>query len=176
MNLLDISHGSAKKVNMPATKQTSTKTWSYFLGLVANTIKSQMISSMPVGWHFICSWALFHTSWADMLRHIVAMCMMTSSNGNISALLTLCAGNSPVTIEFPAQKPVTLSFGVFFDLRPNKRSSKQSWGWWFETPSRPLLRQCDVTGRPDKRRLYLYDHRMSCSDLTKCQRHYRQKK
>ena len=34
----------------------------------------------------------------------------------ISALLVLCAGNSPVTGEFPAQKPVTRSFDVFFDL------------------------------------------------------------
>ena len=31
----------------------------------------------------------------------------------------------------------------FFDLRLNKRLSKQSWGWWFETPSRPLWRQCN---------------------------------
>ena len=30
-----------------------------------------------------------------------------------SALLALCAENSPVTGEFPAQKPVTRSFGVF---------------------------------------------------------------
>ena len=30
------------------------------------------------------------------------------------------------------------SFDVFFDLRLNKRLSKQSWGWWFETPSRAL--------------------------------------
>ena len=37
-----------------------------------------------------------------------------------SALLALCAGNSPVTGEFPAQRPVTQSFGVFFDLRLNK--------------------------------------------------------
>ena len=51
-----------------------------------------------------------------------------------SALLALCAGNSPVTCEFPAQRPVTRSFDVFFDLRLNKRLSKQSWGWWFETP------------------------------------------
>ena len=43
-----------------------------------------------------------------------------------SALLAICAGNSPVTGEFPAQRPVTLSFDVFFDLRPNKRLSKQS--------------------------------------------------
>ena len=57
-----------------------------------------------------------------------------------SALLAFCAGNSPVTGEFSAQRPVTRSFDVFFDLRLNKRLSKQSWGWWFETPSRPLWR------------------------------------
>ena len=44
-----------------------------------------------------------------------------------SALLAICAGNSPVTGEFPAQKPVTQSFDVFLDLRLNKRLSKQSW-------------------------------------------------
>ena len=57
-----------------------------------------------------------------------------------SALLAICAGNSPVTGEFPAQRPVTRSFDVFFDLRLNKRLSKQSWGWWFETLSCPLWR------------------------------------
>ena len=57
-----------------------------------------------------------------------------------SALLAICAGNSPVPGEFPAQRPVTRSFDVFFDLRLNKRLCKQSWGWWFETPSRPFWR------------------------------------
>ena len=57
-----------------------------------------------------------------------------------SALLTICAENSPVPGEFPAQMPVTRSFDVFFDLRLNKRLSKQPWGWWFETLSRPLWR------------------------------------
>ena len=47
-------------------------------------------------------------------------------------------GNSPVTGEFPWQRPVTRSFDVFFDLRLNKRLSKQSWVWWFESPSRSL--------------------------------------
>ena len=49
-----------------------------------------------------------------------------------SALLAICAGNSPVLSEFPAQRPVTRSFEVFFDLRLNKRLSKQSWRWCFE--------------------------------------------
>ena len=45
---------------------------------------------------------------------------------------------------FVRQRPVTQSFDVYFDMHPNKRLSKQSWGWWFETPSRPLLRHCNV--------------------------------
>ena len=57
-----------------------------------------------------------------------------------SALLALCVWTSPVTGEFPAQRPVTRSFDVFLDLRLSKRLSKQSWGWWFETPSRTLWR------------------------------------
>ena len=61
-----------------------------------------------------------------------------------SALLAICAGNSPVPGEFPTQKPVTQSFDVFFDLRLNKRLSKQSWGWWFETLSRPIWCHCNV--------------------------------
>ena len=59
-----------------------------------------------------------------------------------SALLVICAGNSPVPGEFPAQRPATRSFDVFFDLCLNKRLSKQSWGWWFETPSRSWWRHC----------------------------------
>ena len=59
-----------------------------------------------------------------------------------SALLAICAGNSPVPSEFPAQRPVTPSFDVFFDLRLNKRLNKQSSGWWFETISHPLWRHC----------------------------------
>ena len=53
-----------------------------------------------------------------------------------SALLAICARNSP----FPAQRPVTQSFDVFFVLRLNKRLSKQSCGRRFETLSRPLWR------------------------------------
>ena len=60
------------------------------------------------------------------------------------ALLALCAGNSPVTGEFPAQRPVTRSFDVFFDLRLNIRLSKRSWGRWFDTPSCQLWRHCNV--------------------------------
>ena len=61
----------------------------------------------------------------------------------LSAWLVLCEGNPPVTGGFPLQRPVTRSFGVFFDLRLNKRLSKQSRRLWFETPSRSLLHHCN---------------------------------
>ena len=48
--------------------------------------------------------------------------------GTSSALLALCVGNSPVTGEFPWQRPVTWSFDAFFDLRLNKRSNNQDAG------------------------------------------------
>ena len=73
-----------------------------------------------------------------------------------SALLAICAGNSPVTGEFIAQRPVTRSFGVFFDLRLYKRLSKQSSGWWFETPSRSLWRH---------RNAEIERHHNQCSDF-----------
>ena len=71
------------------------------------------------GWHF--------TWWRHQME-------------TFSALLAICAGNSPVPGEFPTQRPVTRSFDVYFDLRPNKWLSKQWCGWWFETISCSLWR------------------------------------
>ena len=59
----------------------------------------------------------------------------------LSELLALCAGNSPITGEFPS---VTRSFDVLCDLRLNKRLSKQSRRRWFETQSLSLWRHCNV--------------------------------
>ena len=61
----------------------------------------------------------------------------------LSALLAIYAGNSPVTGEFPSQRPVTRCFGVLFDRGLNKRFSKQSRRWWFETLSCSLWRHCN---------------------------------
>ena len=54
--------------------------------------------------------------------------MMTSSNGIVSRLLVLCEGKRRAS--------------VIFDLRLNKRLSKQSRRRWFETPSRSLWCHC----------------------------------
>ena len=53
-------------------------------------------------------------------------------------------GNPPVTGGFPSERPVMPSFGAFFDLRLNKRLSKQSRRQWFGTPSRSLWRHCNA--------------------------------
>ena len=58
--------------------------------------------------------------------------------------LAICEGNSPVTSEFPSQRPVEWGFGVFFHRRLNKSLSNQSRRLWFETPSGPLCRHCNV--------------------------------
>ena len=66
--------------------------------------------------------------------------MMRSSNGNIFRVTGHLCGEFTGPRRIPAQRPVTRRFDISFDLRLNKRFSKQSWGWWFETVSHPLWR------------------------------------
>ena len=80
--------------------------------------------------------------WLDVRQLINSM--MTSSNGNIFRVTGHLCGEFTGPRWIPGQRPVTRSFDVFFDLRLNKRLNKQSWGWWFETLSRPLWRHCNV--------------------------------
>ena len=58
--------------------------------------------------------------------------MMTSSNCTFSALLAICAWKSPVIGEFPAQKPVTRSFDIFFYLRNFARFSNYLGCYWLQ--------------------------------------------
>ena len=50
--------------------------------------------------------------------------MMTSSNGNIFRVTDHLCGEFTGPGDFPTKRPVTRSFDVFFDMRPNKR-----FGW-----------------------------------------------
>ena len=105
---------------------------------------AQWLSS-PLG---VVTWPLLR-GWARSSGSLLWECFMYSwwrhQMETFSALLAICARYSPVSDEFPAQRPVTRSFDVFFDLHPNKRLSKQWWGWWFETPLCPLWRHRNVT-------------------------------
>ena len=75
--------------------------------------------------------------------HTKSQRMMTSSNGNIFRATGPLCGEFTGPGDFPTHRPVTRSFDIFVDLRLNKRLSKQPSGWWFETPSWPLWRQCN---------------------------------
>ena len=68
---------------------------------------------------------------------------MTSSNGYIFRVTGHLCREFTGPGEFPPQRPVTRSFDVFFDLRMNKRLSKQSRRRWFETPPLPIWRHCN---------------------------------
>ena len=50
---------------------------------------------------------------------------------------------------FPLHRPVTRSFDAFFDLRLNKRLSKQSRRRWVETPLHSLWHHCYVVPKSD---------------------------
>ena len=98
--------------------------------------------------HVMVWWGITSHPFMSMilLTHVPtsSVVMMTSSNGNSFRVTGHLCGNSPVPGEFPTQRPVTLSFDVFFDLRLNKRLSKQTWGWWLETLPCPLWRHRNV--------------------------------
>ena len=80
------------------------------------------------------------------VRSVCIIHMMTSSNGNIFRVTGHLCGEFTGDRWIPRTKPVTRSFDIFFDLRLNKRLSKQSWGWWFETLSRLLWSHCNAWG------------------------------
>ena len=82
-------------------------------------------------------------SWCKSMTVYNHPWMMTSSNGNIFRVTGPLCGEFTGPRWIPAQRPVTRSFDVFFDLRLNKRLSIQSWGWWFETLSCPFWRHCN---------------------------------
>ena len=94
---------------------------------------------LPVHWNVWFEIWLQDTGYTS-LHWIPSSSWLSHQMETFSALLAICAGNSSGTGEFPTQRPVTRSFDVFFDLHPNKRLSKQWWGWWFETPPCPLQR------------------------------------
>ena len=73
--------------------------------------------------------------------------MMTSSKGNIFRVTGPLCGEFTGLRWIPLTKASNAEFDVFFELCLNKRLTKQSWGWWFETLSCPLWRHCNATQR-----------------------------
>ena len=122
---------------VPATRRSMGQTGMYSVYSYAH----QLSAVRPAC--YLCPCTRVHTEYVMIREELGRIIMMTSSNRNIASL-ALCAGNSPVTGEFPSQRPVTRSFDVFFDQRLKKRLTKRSWAWWLETPPLSLWRHCNV--------------------------------
>ena len=73
--------------------------------------------------------------------------MMTSSNGDIFRITDHLCGEFTGHQWIPYTKASDVELWCFLCLHLNKRLSKQSWGWWFEMPSRPLWRHCNEIAR-----------------------------
>ena len=119
---------------LPLNKHWDIQTGSYIVG---NPLLS-----------FVSGGFIFHTVSAlcpatDALGRWQFLAMMTSSNGNIFRIIGHLCGEF-TSDESQKHKSQLRGALMFFDLRLNKRLGKQSWGWWFETPSRPLWRHCNV--------------------------------
>ena len=69
--------------------------------------------------------------------------MMTSSNGSIFGVTGPFCGEFTGDRWIPRTKASDAELWCFFHLCLNKRLSKKSRGWWFETPSCPLWRHCN---------------------------------
>ena len=74
----------------------------------------------------------------------MSLTMMTSSSWNIFRVTGHLWGEFTGPRWIPHTKASDVELWCVFDLRPNKRLSKQWWGWWLETQSPPLWRHCNV--------------------------------
>ena len=112
-----------------------------------------MILLLGTTWHVVCIIFLY-------------VCGATHSDGEVDWRVSAIANESrdppswngnifrvtgPLCGEFTGLRwipltnwrPVTRSFDILFDPRLNKRLSKQSWAWWFETPWCSLWHNCN---------------------------------
>ena len=113
---------------------------------VINQTMGMGVEWLGFGWFSYVTGLYYHTKMLNEEWEIIpcqSLIMMTSSNGNMFRVTGLCVGISSVTVEFPSQRPLTRRFDVFFDLRLNKRLSKQSGRRCFETPSRSFWCHCN---------------------------------
>ena len=135
-NSIEIRTFSFKKIQL---KTSSAKFWLFCLNdnyMLTDGHIDDCLLEVPVSYRQVQT--VYISLYSDA-RYYTPYSWWRHQIETFSALLAICAGNSPVTGEFPTQRPVTRSFDVFFDLRLNKRLSKQSWGWWFWDAIAPIM-------------------------------------
>ena len=107
----------------------------------SHSIKRHLIRETDAGW------SARHTSWTTLVDASSTTCRVIHDDvikwKTFSALLTLCAGihRWPVNSPHKGQWRGALMLSLICAL--NKRLSKQSRSWWFETPVRSSWRHCN---------------------------------
>ena len=111
------------RMSIPMQLQCMKRITEYPLALIVITDITKLVRYIQVKSLRII-WKL-----ASCRYQVAVTCMMTSSNGNIFRVTAHLCGQFTGPRWFPAQRPMTRSFDIFFDLRLNKRLCKQPWGW-----------------------------------------------
>ena len=125
------------------------ETWTCICQYIINIHRNYTGFWKPSSWmQWNCLSKMVHILTAEDLASqgasaSTAKIVMASSNGNIFHVTVHLYGKFTGDRWIPRTK-VTRIFDVFLDLRLNERLSKQSWGWWLETPSRSSRRHCNV--------------------------------
>ena len=90
---------------------------------LSSGVRRRCRDSKVAGFACVAPWPPVWTpgSWEEVKRWTHCATWWRHEMETFSGLLALCVRNSPVTGEFPSQRPVTRSFDVFFDLCLNKR-------------------------------------------------------
>ena len=126
-----------------------------FLGLFAAEISYMYISIGIMAW---ISNNIYTNRWHVMSHPCTQQFnggMMTSSNGNIFRVTGPLCGEFTGHWWIPLTKASDTELWCFLLSCLNKRLSKQSWGWWFDTTSRALWRHCiGLAELPMKLRLW----------------------
>ena len=133
--------------------------WTKWTKVVLMTLYGQQLKFMNA---FMDTHAtLLHCDqWTTAVTGIKDDTMMTSSNGKSFRI------TGPLCGEFTGHRWIPLTkashaelWCLFLSARLYKRLSKQSWGWWFETPSRSLWRHCNAYTSVEFRSNYSKSHR-----------------
>ena len=131
-------------INMPVCHLYLINTWKSSFKICLSTCDKNILQKST----WLYTRQMFHIKW--IVFHVLCMVSCYSAYKNhrrhenvikwkhFRVTGPLCGEFT--TGEFPTQRPMPRSFGVFFHLRLTERLSKQSWGWWYETPLRPSRR------------------------------------
>ena len=92
-------------------------------------------------WCRVVSWGM-HGNNNDLITKM-ATYMMTSSNGNIFRVTGHLGAEFTGPRWILHTKASDAELWCFLWSAPNKRLSKQWWGWWFEMQWCPLWRHCN---------------------------------